>query len=174
MNNAHLHLVLNHLPIIFPIVGIIILLVSFYTKNEVVKRTSFFVFVLGALASVVAMATGEGAEEAVEHLPGVTENLIHKHEEAAELFAGLSYVLGAISLAGIYTSWKNLSFSKIISFVVAGLAIITLFFAQQAGNTGGQIRHSEIRAGKATFNNAETSGENGGEKGENSSEDNDD
>ena len=174
MNNAHLHLVVNHLPIIFPIVGIIILLVSFYTKNEVVKRTSFFVFVLGALASVVAMATGEGAEEAVEHLPGVTENLIHKHEEAAEVFAALSYVLGAISLAGIYTSWKNLSFSKIISFVVAGLAIITLFFAQQAGNTGGQIRHSEIRAGKATFNNAETSGENGGEKGENSSEDNDD
>ncbi len=156
MNNAHLHLVVNHLPIIFPIVGIIILLVSFYTKNEVVKRTSFFVFVLGALASVVAMATGEGAEEAVEHLPGVTENLIHKHEEAAEVFAALSYVLGAISLAGIYTSWKNLSFSKIISFVVAGLAIITFFFAQQAGNTGGQIRHSEIRAGKATFNNAET------------------
>ena len=174
MNNAHLHLVVNHLPIIFPIVGIIILLVSFYTKNEVVKRTSFFVFVLGALASVVAMATGEGAEEAVEHLPGVTENLIHKHEEAAEVFAALSYVLGAISLAGIYTSWKNLSFSKIISLVVAGLAIITLFFAQQAGNTGGQIRHSEIRAGKATFNNAETSGENGGEKGENNGEDDDD
>ena len=174
MNNAHLHLVLNHLPIIFPIVGIIILLVSFYTKNEVVKRTSFFVFVLGALASVVAMATGEGAEEAVEHLPGVTENLIHKHEEAAEVFAALSYVLGAISLAGIYTSWKNLSFSKIISFVVAGLAIITLFFAQQAGNTGGQIRHSEIRSGKATFNNAETRGENGGEKGENNGEDDDD
>lgn len=174
MNNAHLHLVVNHLPIIFPIVGIIILLVSFYTKNEVVKRTSFFVFVLGALASVVAMATGEGAEEAVEHLPGVTENLIHKHEEAAEVFAALSYVLGAISLAGIYTSWKNLSFSKIISFVVAGLAIITLFFAQQAGNTGGQIIHSEIRAGKATFNNAETSGENGGEKGENNGDDDDD
>jgi uncharacterized membrane protein len=173
MNNAHLHLVLNHLPIIFPIVGIIILLVSFYTKNEVVKRT-FFVFVLGALASVVAMATGEGAEEAVENIAGMSENLMHTHEEAAELFAGLSYVLGAISLAGIYTSWKNLSFSKIISFVVAGLAIITLFFAQQAGNTGGQIRHSEIRAGKATFNNAETSGENGGEKGENNGEDDDD
>jgi hypothetical protein len=79
----------------------------------------------------------------------MSENLMHTHEEAAELFAGLSYVLGAISLAGIYTSWKNLSFSKIISFVVAGLAIITLFFAQQAGNTGGQIRHSEIRAGKS-------------------------
>lgn len=169
MNNAHLHLVLNHLPIIFPIVGIIILLVSFYTKNEVVKRTSFFVFVLEALASVVAMATGEGAEEAVEHLPRVTENLIHKHEEAAEVFAALSYVLGAISLAGIYTSWKNLSFSKIISFVVAGLAIITLFFAQQAGNTGGQIRHSEIRSGKATLNNAETRGE----KGENNGDDDD-
>lgn len=174
MNNAHLHLVVNHLPIIFPIVGIIILLVSFYTKNEVVKRTSFFVFVLGALASVVAMATGEGAEEAVEHLPGVTENLIHKHEEAAEVFAALSYVLGAISLAGIYASWKNLSFSKFLPFVIGGVSLISLFFAQQAGSSGGEIRHTEIRTGNSVINNAENGGENGGnEQGENEDEDDD-
>lgn len=163
MNNAHLHLVVNHLPIIFPIVGIVILLVSFYTKNEVVKRTSFFVFVLGALASVFAMATGEGAEEAVEHLPGITENLIHKHEEAAEVFAALSYVLGVISLAGIYASWKNLSFSKFLPFVIGGVSLISLFFAQQAGSSGGEIRHTEIRTESILKNF-----ENGGEEGEKS------
>ena len=35
MNNAHLHLVVNHLPIIFPIVGVIILLIAIFTKSDV-------------------------------------------------------------------------------------------------------------------------------------------
>lgn len=175
MNNAHLHLVVNHLPIIFPIVGLIVLIVGFIIKSEVVKRTSFFIFVLGAFASIAVMATGDGAEEAVENIAGISENLIHNHEEKAELFAALSYVLGGISLFGIYASFKNLSFSKIISFLVAILAVVTLFFAQQAGNSGGEIRHSEIRTGNAAVNNTENGGENGGnEQGENEGEEDDD
>lgn len=174
MDTAHLHLVVNHLPIIFPIVGLIVLLTGFFTKSEVVKRTAYFIFVLGALASIGAMATGEGAEEAVEDLPGVAENLIKTHEEVAELFAAISYILGAISLGGIFASLKNLSFSKLISYAVGVLALVTLFFAQQTGNTGGQIRHTEIRTGNTAVNNAENGGENenaavenGGENGGN-------
>lgn len=175
MNNAHLHLVVNHLPIIFPLVGLIVLISAFFTKNETVKRTSYLIFVLGAVASVIAMATGEGAEEAVENLPGVTENLIHNHEEAAELFAVISYILGALSLAGIYISFKNLSFSKFVSYAVSVLALVTLFFAQQTGNSGGQIRHTEIRSGNTALNNAENGKEKGGnEQGENKGEDDDD
>ena len=30
------------------------------------------------------MATGEGAEEIVENLPSVTDQIIHEHEEMAE------------------------------------------------------------------------------------------
>lgn len=156
MNNVHLHLVFNHLPIIFPLVGFIVLLTGFFTKNETVKRTSFFVFILGAIASVAAMATGENAEEAVEKLPGVTENLINSHEEAAELFALFSYILGGVSLLGVYLSYKNFKFSKIVSYVIVLLTVITLYFAQQAGNTGGQIRHTEIRNTTTVSNNIES------------------
>jgi hypothetical protein len=108
---------------------------------------------------------GEGAEEAVENIAGMSENLMHTHKKLPELFAGLSYVLGAISLASIYTSWKNLSFSKIISFGSWFSHYNAFSLLNKQEILVGQIRHSEIRAGKATFNNAETSGENGGEKG---------
>ena len=105
MNNSHLHLVVNHLPIIFPIVGILLLLIGIFTKSEVTNRNAYIIFILGAIASILAMATGENAEEAIENLPGVSENLIHTHEEAAELFAGLSYVLGGFSLFALFSSW---------------------------------------------------------------------
>ena len=145
MNGAHWHLVVNHLPIIFPIVGVIVMVTGFISKSEAVKRTAFMIFILGALAAFAAMATGEGAEEVVENISGVTENYIESHEETAETFALLSYVLGVFSLLGLWASFKKKSFSKIIALVTLVFAILVLFFAKQTGTTGGEIRHTEIR-----------------------------
>lgn len=36
------------------------------SKSEAIKRTAFMIFILGALAAIVAMSTGEGAEEVAE------------------------------------------------------------------------------------------------------------
>ncbi|MBW8359204.1 MAG: hypothetical protein K0M63_05290 [Weeksellaceae bacterium] len=107
------------------------------------------------------MATGEGAEEGVENLTGVAESLIKTHEEAAELFAGLSYFLGGISTVALFASFKNYTFSKIMPFIVGLFALATLFFAQKAGTTGGEIRHTEIRSGAAIQNSEGNASETG-------------
>ena len=147
MNNSHLHLVVNHLPIIFPIVGIIILLIGIIIKSEVSKRNSYIIFILGALSSIVAMATGDNAEEAIEKLQGISKDLIHNHEEASEIFAGFSYVLGGFSLIALVASWKNYTTAKYSGYIVGVFAVVTLFFAQKAGTSGGEIRHTEISNG---------------------------
>ena len=159
MNNAHLHLVVNHLPIIFPIVGVIILLIAIFTKSDVSKRNAYIVFILGAVASVAAMATGEGAEDAIENIQGVSENLMHRHEEAAEIFAGMSYFLGAVSLLGFLTSYRNFSLDKLMPVTILIVAGVSLYFAQEAGRTGGEIRHTEIRSGANIQNAVGNSGE---------------
>lgn len=147
MNEAHFHLVVNHLPIIFPIVGVIIMIIGLISKSEAVKRTAYLIFSMGALAAIAAMATGDGAEEVVEKISGISESYIKNHEEAAEIFAVLSYILGGISLFGLWTSFKQKSFSTIVSIGTLIFAVIVLFFAQQTGTTGGEIRHTEIRSG---------------------------
>jgi uncharacterized membrane protein len=159
MNGAHWHLVVNHLPIIFPFVGAIVMIVGLVSKSEAVKRTSLMIFVLGALASVAAMSTGEGAEEVVENIAGVTENYIKTHEEAAETFAILSYVLGGISLVGLWASFKQKTFSSILTLSTLTLSFVVLFFAKQTGTTGGEIRHTEIRTGTALPTNANEEGD---------------
>ena len=149
MNGAHWHLVVNHLPIIFPMVGVIVMLTGFISTSEAVKRTAFMIFIFGALAALAAMTTGEGAEEVVEKISGVTENYIKSHEETAETFAILSYILGGISLLGLWASFKQKPFSSIISIGTLVFAIVVLFFAKQTGTTGGEIRHTEIRSGNS-------------------------
>lgn len=159
MNGAHLHLVVNHIPIIFPLIGVIVLILGLISKSEAVKRTAFLIFILGALASILAMTTGEGAEEIVEKINGVTENYIENHEESAEIFALLSYILGGISLFGVWASVKQKTYSNIISIITLIFAFVILIFGKQTGTTGGEIRHTEIRSGNTVsaneINNAE-------------------
>lgn len=49
MNGAHWHLVFNHLPIVIPMVGLLILFVGVLLKSEILKRAAYSVFILGAL-----------------------------------------------------------------------------------------------------------------------------
>lgn len=148
MDELHLHLVVNHLPIIFPVVGIIILLIGIFTKSEITKRNAYIIFILGAITSMVAMGTGAGAEDSATKIAGLSENLIKKHEEVSEIFAALTYVLGVISLVALIAIFRNSVISKYAPFLVGILAVICLFFAQKVGTSGGEIKHNEIRTGQ--------------------------
>jgi uncharacterized membrane protein len=145
MNGAHWHLVLNHLPIIIPMVGLLVMIGGLLTKSEILKRAAYSIFILGAITAIAAFSTGEGAEEVVEEIQGIDEQLIKVHEETAEIFAIILYVLGAVSLIGLWASWKEKSFSPLVTFVAVALSLAGLIFAKQTGTTGGEIRHTEIR-----------------------------
>ena len=146
MNDAHLHLVVNHFPIIGPILALGILLVGMILKNNSVKNTAYVLFIVSAIFAAFSMGTGEGAEEAVENMPTVGKQIIHEHEEMAEKLAIVLYVLGVISIAGIYLNFKNHSKAKLVSYAALVVAIVGVFFAKETGTTGGEVRHTEIRS----------------------------
>lgn len=154
MNDAHLHMVVNHFPIIGTILGLGILIAGIVLKNKSVQNTAYVLFIVAAVFAAFSMGTGEGAEELVEDMPSVGKEIIHEHEEMAEKLALVLYALGVISLAGLFLDYKNHSKAKLVSFVAVVVAGSGVFFAQQTGTTGGEIRHTEIRA-----NTIQTSGE---------------
>lgn len=145
INGAHYHLILNHLPIIVPVIGVLVMIGGHIFRVEAVKRTAYFIFIFGALCTLPAFATGEGAEETIENIQGISEPLIKKHEESAETFAILSYLLGVISMLGLWANWRKKSFAALLSFATLIFCGVVLFFAKQTGITGGEIRHTEIR-----------------------------
>lgn len=147
MNDAHLHLLVNHLPIIGTLFGLGILIAGLVSKNNAVKNVAYVLFIVAAIFAKVSMSTGEGAEELVEDMPNIGKEIIHEHEEMAEKLAIVLYALGVIALLGLYTNIKNHSKAKLISFLVLAIAAVALFLAQQTGTSGGEIRHTEIRSG---------------------------
>jgi len=152
MNDAHLHLVVNHFPIIGTILGLGILITGIILKNNTVKSTAYALFIVAAIFAAFSMATGEGAEEMVEDMPSIGKQIIHEHEEMAEKLAIILYALGAVSLAGLFLNYKKHSKAQLISYVALIIAIAGVFLAQQTGTTGGEIRHTEIRANAVPTN----------------------
>ena len=145
MNQAHWHLLVNHFPIILPIVGLLIMIGGLFFRSEILKRTAYLLFIGGAIFAFAAMQTGEGAEEVVEQMGAVQEQYVETHEETAKTFAILSYILGLIALIGIWTSLKRKALGNVIAFVTIAFSLVNLYFAQETGTTGGEIRHTEIR-----------------------------
>jgi uncharacterized membrane protein len=144
-NEAHFHLIINHFPIILPIVGLIILIIGFLMKAELVKRITYGIFIVAAATTFLAMNSGEGAEEIVEEL-GRNHHAIHEHEEHAETFALLSYVLRLFSVIALWLNWKKHPFKDLSMYLVALVSIAVLFLARAVGQSGGEISHEEIKS----------------------------
>ena len=158
MNDAHLHLLVNHFPIIGTIFGLGILITGMLLKNNSVKNTAYILFIVAAIFSAFSMGTGEGAEELVEDLPNIGKQIIHEHEEIAEKFAIIMYATGLFGLLSLYTSIKNHKLAKTISFITLVLALMAAIFAKSVGTTGGEIRHTEIRSNSGAVSNDNVNG----------------
>lgn len=143
MNASNLHLVLNHIPILGILFGALVLAGGLIFKSKPVQLTGLITFVVTAALAFPVMKTGDEAEHTVEHIAGISEELIEEHEELAETAIWLTSALGILSLAGIILSRREkiYRFLPVLIFV-AGIAVFA--WMVRVGNSGGNIRHPEL------------------------------
>lgn len=146
MNAAQIHLALNHAPLFLSAAGGGILILGMIRKNESFKMLALYLLVASALFTIPVFLTGEGTEELVEHMPGVSENAIEKHEDMAKLTLWVIAASGIAALAGIIFR-KNAGLGRILLFVCILLSLTSFGTMAQTAHLGGLIRHSEIAGG---------------------------
>lgn len=152
MNQAHLHLLVTHLPIFGSIIGALVLSYGLWTKSNQTKNAAYFIFIISAIGAGIAYLTGEGAEHAVKHIQGVTKNLIEVHEDAAMYALVSLMVLGAMSVITLVLGRFKTSFTRSTATIILVLSLISFGLVARTGYLGGQIRHTEIST-DATLNN---------------------
>jgi hypothetical protein len=146
MSMTHLHLLLNHVPVLGTVFGVALFAFGFWRRSQQLSRAGLTVFLISALIAVPVYFTGENAESAVKPLPGFSKTIAEEHEEiAAKAFVGI-LALGVAALAGLilFRGARTIPpwFGTIILFtslIVSGLMLWT-------AGTGGQVRHTEIRS----------------------------
>lgn len=152
MNPSQIHLALTHAPIILSIAGFVILLVSFITRNLVVRKTALYIILFAGIISIPVYFSGEGTEELIEDLPGISENRIEEHEELAKIAFIAMLATGITALLGLF--FFNKKSEKALSIITLVLALGTSVIMAQTAHLGGQISHSEIR-NEGTINTKE-------------------
>ena len=166
METAYLHLVTNHIPIIGIPFAIALLLLGLWKGSDDLKSASFLAFVaLGALTIVVYLL-GQGGEDFVEELSGVSHDAIEEHEAAAT-FGLISVLMTALPAAFALVRYRWLRrqtddatgvvgrFPRWVVLLTLVLAIGRAAVLGYTGRLGGKIRHTEFHGGTAT-----TDGEN--------------
>ena len=141
MNLTHLHLILNHVPIIGAIISLAAMIVAVLWKSEDYRRAALILAFVTGLLALPAYFSGEEAEESLEHQVKISEVFVEEHEEAARL-AMIATVIAGAAAAVVFFYGRDkkpaLAAVTVLFLVATGLMV-------RAGNTGGQIRHTEIR-----------------------------
>ncbi len=145
MNFAHVHLMLNHIPIIGLPLVCIFLIYSLRVRNIVFERFSLWMLLAMALIVIPIYLSGEPAEEVVEMIPGINEALIESHEEIAEISLVLTLIVGISAALALWFRRKEGSTSRwsLVTLGLAGLALASLVYT---ASLGGKIQHRELRS----------------------------
>lgn len=150
MDGAHLHLILNHIPVFGLLVGFLLLVWGMIRGYDEVQKAALVTLFLTAATALPVYLTGEPAEEIVEHLPGVSEQIISQHEDSAMFSLILSMITGVLAIGAI--ALKRFLSAQIAAVAIVAVLILTFITGGSlayTANVGGQIRHTEIRNGQA-------------------------
>lgn len=145
MDAVHIHLIVNHVPVIVTILSSMILIWAMYSGKSEYRNLAFIGFVIAALFVIATFESGENAEDIVEGYSWFDHDVLENHEHAAETARWIVLLTGLSGIAGLsyFRSEKKKGFkvflwiSLVLSLVAAGYLIYT-------GYLGGFIRHDEL------------------------------
>jgi hypothetical protein len=143
VNFDHLHLLLNHVPIIGFFVAVGLFVASLTGNNGDLRRSALILFAAVALLTIPTFVSGVGADRSIAREPGVSEALVRRHEGAAMLGLWFVEATGAAALMLLWRSRRPVGVPRGNLAAVLLLAIVAAVLMGRTGNTGGDIRHPQ-------------------------------
>lgn len=143
MNFAHIHLILNHIPMLTMPVVLVFFVFAIWTKNKSVEKFSLVLLILTALMVVPVYLTGEPAEKVVKNFIELSEPLVKAHEDSAELSLLFTLMAGVMAFVSILIE-KKLKDLRLVNAIVVFTTLLAVSSLGYTANLGGKIRHSEL------------------------------
>jgi uncharacterized membrane protein len=150
MNQAHWHLLFNHVPIFGALGGILLLAAGLLRRQDAVLRAGLWALVLAVVVGLPAQLTGPGAAQVIKDMPRVSQALIKNHAEAGRLGYWVLVAAGTLALLCLSMLKQGATRARQLAWGTLLAAVLSFGLLARAGNLGGQISHPEIREGFGT------------------------
>jgi len=145
-NLAHLHIAINHVPVILVPTAFASFAVATWRKSLPVLRTGIVVAWVAALFAGGAYLTGDAAADvvmAVEKAQQKTlDPIVEEHDDSAGWALGASVLLAA---AGVW-GWRRGSLGREVTLPLLVLSALGTAIVARTAELGGRIRHPEARS----------------------------
>lgn len=146
MNAAHLHLMVNHLPLFAALFGGALLAFGLWKNDRALRSAGLVLGLIAGIGAFAAVQSGERAEDIVEEYAGTNEEALHEHEEAAEVTQWAAILLGLVSVGALAVPKERTTLRSRAEWLAIALFAVTLGLVARTANLGGPIRHPEISA----------------------------
>jgi uncharacterized membrane protein len=144
MTLTHLHLLLNHVPTVGTALAIALFILSFFRKNDMLRRVSLEAFFIIALITIPAYLSGLSAQIQIMNREGVSNRMIEAHEDAAMFSFVLMQLTGAFAWLALWQSRRVGRAARWTTATIMLLSALTMATTARAANLGGEIRHPEL------------------------------
>ncbi len=146
MTLTHLHLLLNHVPTVGTALAIALFILSFFRRNEMLRRVSLEVFFVIALVTIPAYLSGLSAQQQLMAMgrPDVSNVVIEAHEDAALFSLVLMQITGGFAWFALWQLRRRGAAAAWRTAAILLTSALTMAATARAGNLGGEIRHPEL------------------------------
>ncbi|MGB9697613.1 MAG: hypothetical protein ACPL2D_10080 [Ignavibacteria bacterium] len=141
---AHLHLLINHLPVFGTAFLLLMLLYAIGKRNQSALKLNFALVVLLGLLTIPVFISGENAEGGVKGIEGVNEEAIEPHEEFAKSSLIVMEITAGLALIGVLIGIIRKSIPFWFAVFVLLLLLATQGMMIYTSHLGGKISHFEI------------------------------
>lgn len=162
MNAVHVHLFLNHVPILGTLFGILILAVGLLFKKGTLVNTGLIIFILMAAITPVVNESGKGAAGIIREMPEIDKEFIKAHGKLAKTGLKIMISLGVLSLIVLIFHLLGKSAGRILAIFTVFVAAGAFAWMVRVGAAGGEIRHTEIRGEPVTVQPEESDSDTSG------------
>lgn len=146
MNWVHLHLALNHIPVLGTLFVGLMLATALIKRSEELKRMSLAWFVALTIISIPIKFTGDFAHDVVADSEWLSAAGVAAHEQSADQATTGMFLLGLVAAFGLFRGRGPKPIPGWIVGVTVILALMTFALMARTANLGGQLRHKEIRS----------------------------
>lgn len=150
MDAVHLHLALNHVPVLGTVFVAVALVVSLWRKNAEFVRLSLWAGVLLSAASIAIKFTGDAAWEDLRPWPQPYDgNRVERHEAAADQATTGVFAAGVAAAVVLFLARRRPEVPPGQAATVVVLLLVTFALMARTANLGGQLRHPQLRGDNA-------------------------
>ncbi|MCI0473558.1 MAG: hypothetical protein L0Y76_08255 [Ignavibacteria bacterium] len=143
-NSAHLHLILNHFPVIGTAFVVFIFGYGVFSNNDKIKKLAMFMLVLIGLITIPVFVSGDNAAGMVKGLDGVLEEHIEPHEEFAKISLIAMEVTAFVSLLGFVLFRPGKIIPVWFGVLLLVLVVAVTGMMVYTSHLGGRISHYEL------------------------------